>query len=102
MEIHIVITDIFKHNSPVDNKILVLCIILFCDCVRNAFITVFHSTSVNTWFIRLFVVCLMVFNPVIFNNISLIYVEDSFIGGGNQRTRRKPLTGRKSLTNFIT
>jgi hypothetical protein len=26
----------------------------------------------------------------------------SFIGGGNQRTRRKPLTCRKSLTNFTT
>jgi len=25
-----------------------------------------------------------------------------FIGGGNQRTRRKPLTCPKSLTNFIT
>ena len=26
----------------------------------------------------------------------------SFIGGGNRRTRRKPPTYRKSLTNFIT
>jgi hypothetical protein len=26
----------------------------------------------------------------------------SFIGGGNMITRRKPLTCRKSLTNFIT
>ena len=26
----------------------------------------------------------------------------SFIGGGNRRTWRKPLTCRKSLTNFIT
>ena len=26
----------------------------------------------------------------------------SFIGGGNWRNRRKPLTCRKSLTNFIT
>ena len=26
----------------------------------------------------------------------------SFIGGGNRSTRRKPPTGRKSLTNFIT
>jgi hypothetical protein len=26
----------------------------------------------------------------------------SFIGGGNRNTRRKPLTCRKSLTNFIT
>jgi len=26
----------------------------------------------------------------------------SYIGGGNRRTRGKPLTCRKSLTNFIT
>jgi len=26
----------------------------------------------------------------------------SFIGGGNRSTRRKPLTCRMSLTNFIT
>jgi hypothetical protein len=26
----------------------------------------------------------------------------SFIGGGNRSTKRKPPTGRKSLTNFIT
>jgi hypothetical protein len=32
-----------------------------------------------------------------FNNISVI-----FIGGENWSTRRKPLTCRKSLTNFIT
>jgi hypothetical protein len=36
---------------------------------------------------------------VTFNNISDI-VAVSFIGGGSQRTRRKPLTCRKSLTNF--
>ena len=29
-------------------------------------------------------------------------VAVSFIGGGNRRTRRKPPTCRKSLTNFIT
>jgi len=29
-------------------------------------------------------------------------VAVSFIDGGNRRTRRKPLTCRKSLTNFIT
>jgi len=29
-------------------------------------------------------------------------VAVSFIGGGNQRTRRKPPTCRKSLTNLIT
>jgi hypothetical protein len=28
-------------------------------------------------------------------------VAVSFIGGGNRRTTRKPLTCRKSLTNFI-
>jgi hypothetical protein len=31
--------------------------------------------------------------------LSIVVV--SFIGGGNQSTRRKPLTCRKSLTNFI-
>jgi hypothetical protein len=40
----------------------------------------------------------MVFNAT-FNNISVIMVAVSFIGGGNQRTWRKP---KKSLTNFIT
>jgi hypothetical protein len=29
-------------------------------------------------------------------------VEVSFTGGGNWNTQRKPLTYRKSLTNFIT
>jgi hypothetical protein len=29
-------------------------------------------------------------------------VAVSFIGEGNRITQRKPLTGRKSLTNFIT
>jgi hypothetical protein len=29
-------------------------------------------------------------------------VAVSFIGGGNWSSRRKPLTCRKSLTNFIT
>jgi Ca2+/Na+ antiporter len=37
----------------------------------------------------------MVFNAP-FNNISV-----SFIGGENWSTRRKPLTCRKSLTNFV-
>ena len=37
--------------------------------------------------------CLM---PQYFNNVTI-----SFIGGGNQSIRRKPLTFRKSLTNFI-
>jgi len=43
----------------------------------------------------------MVFNAT-FNNISVIIVAVSFIGGGNRSARRKPLTYRKSLTNFIT
>jgi hypothetical protein len=41
----------------------------------------------------------MVFNAI-FNNIYIVAIH--FIGGGNQSTRRKPLTCRKSLTNFIT
>jgi hypothetical protein len=40
----------------------------------------------------------MVFK-VTFNNISVIMAV-SFIGGGNLSIRRKPLTGRKSQTNF--
>ena len=40
----------------------------------------------------------MVFNALFIN----ILVAVSFIGGENRSTRRKPLTCRKSLTNFIT
>ena len=42
----------------------------------------------------------MVFN-VTFNTIS-VKSWRCFIGGGNRRTRRKPPTCRKSLTNLIT
>jgi len=44
----------------------------------------------------------MVFNAT-FKNISAISdMAVSFIGGGNQSTRRKPPTCRKSLINFTT
>jgi hypothetical protein len=43
--------------------------------------------------------CLMVFHAT-FNNISVISWQSVFIGGGNRRIRRIPLTCRKSLTNF--
>jgi hypothetical protein len=44
----------------------------------------------------------MVFNAI-FNNISVILWRTvSYIDGGNLSIRRKPLTCRKSLTNFIT
>ncbi len=46
-------------------------------------------------------VCLMMRNAT-FNDISDMSWRSSFIGGGNRRTRRKPPTCRKSLTNFIT
>jgi len=36
-----------------------------------------------------------------YTNILVIYLADSFIGGGNRSTRRKPPTCRKSLANFI-
>jgi len=36
------------------------------------------------------------------STIFQLYLAISFIGGGNRRTRRKPPTYRKSLTNFIT
>jgi len=37
-----------------------------------------------------------------FGNYFSYIMTVSFIGGGNQSTWRKPLTCRKSLTNFIT
>jgi hypothetical protein len=43
----------------------------------------------------------MAFNTT-FNNISVISWQSVFIGGENRSARRKPLTCRKSLTNFIT
>jgi len=42
----------------------------------------------------------MVFNTTVNNILVISWV--SFIGGGNQSTRRKALTCCKSLTNFIT
>jgi hypothetical protein len=41
----------------------------------------------------------MVFNAT-FNNISVISWRSVFISGGNRSTQWKPLTCRKSLTNF--
>jgi len=43
----------------------------------------------------------MVFNAT-FNNISGISWWSVLVGGGNRRTRRKPPTCHKSLSNFIT
>ena len=40
--------------------------------------------------------------PKIFEILDPPLVAVNFIGGKNRRTRRKPLTCRKSLTNFIT
>jgi hypothetical protein len=42
------------------------------------------------------------FCPCTFNNISVFSWWSVFIGEGSRSTRRKPLTCRKSLTNFIT
>ena len=50
--------------------------------------------------IFVFVSRVMVFNAT-FNDISVYIVVVNFIGGGNQSTRRKPPTCRKSLTSFI-
>jgi len=36
------------------------------------------------------------------STIFQLYRDAQFIGRGNRRTRRKPQTCRKSLTNFIT
>jgi hypothetical protein len=52
----------------------------------------------NSWQIR---VRALVFNATI-NNISVISVAVTFIGRGNCSTWKKPLTCRKSQTNFIT
>ena len=52
----------------------------------------------NSWQIR---VRALVFNATI-NNISVISVAVTFIGGGKCSTQRKPPTCLKSLTNFIT
>ena len=45
-----------------------------------------------------FGVRVMMFNATLYSYILVV----SFIGGGNQSTRRKPQTCRNSLTNFIT
>jgi len=37
---------------------------------------------------------------MVFNTTFSLTVAIDFIGGGNRRTRRKPSTYRKSLTNF--
>jgi len=42
-----------------------------------------------------------VFNQLNFQQYFSYIVEVSFIEGGNRRTRRKPPTYRKSLTNCI-
>jgi hypothetical protein len=49
--------------------------------------------------IEYFKMATMVLN---FNQYFSYIVAVSFIGGGNRRTRRNPLTYRKSLTNFTT
>jgi len=55
------------------------------------------KTNIATWF-GLDFWCL-----TSLSTISQLYCGGRvFIGGGNRRTRRKPPTRRKSLTNFIT
>jgi hypothetical protein len=80
-------------------------------CIRNRI--------VSLWTIRgilLFLVYILVYNiiqwPCFFVCLfvwwclaplsKIFIVVDSFIGGGNRRTRRKPSTCRKSVTNFFT
>jgi hypothetical protein len=50
------------------------------------------------WLVGLFVIWCLTHFQQYFSYV----VEVSFIDGRNRRTRRKPLTCRKSLTNFIT
>jgi len=45
-------------------------------------------------------VSVMVLTPL--STIFQLYLAVSFNGGGNRSSGRKPPTGRKSLTNFIT
>ena len=58
-----------------------------------------NEHNINLHRFKFGLVGFMVFSTT-FNNMSVISI--SFIGGGNQRTPRKPPTGRKLLTNFIT
>ena len=60
-------------------------------------INVCHKITYDLLIFPMLFVCLMVFQQH-----SSYIVAVSFISGGNQRTRRKPQTCRKSLTNFIT
>jgi hypothetical protein len=47
-------------------------------------------------------VFLSILNKYIVQQYIRYIVANSFIGGGNRNTGRKPLTCHKSLTNFIT
>ena len=87
------------------------CVYLFtivtCTCCFNVTIShtfrglmVFCIKSAEQYFSYRVRFRVIVFNTT-FNSISAI-LKISFIGGGNQSTRRKPLTCRKSLANFIT
>jgi hypothetical protein len=68
-----------------------------------------HENTRNIWrmpiLYRIQSFTFLLFNKFILQYLFLDFsyiVEVSFIGGGNWRTRRKPLICRKSLTNLIT
>ena len=76
--------------------------LFFCLYLLAFVLSVLRFTANNYPFgtFKLYVGWFMVLNAT-FNNISVISWRSVFIGGGNRSTRRKPLTCRKSLTNFI-
>jgi hypothetical protein len=63
--------------------------------------TTYIRAYCGSWHKYILFVCLMVFNATFKQYVSYI-VAINFICGGNRRTRRKPPTCRKSLTNFTT
>jgi len=61
-------------------------------------------TDGNLFYIDFFIVQCIWYNLchyLVMAHIFSYIVAVSFIGGGNRKTRRKPPTCRKSLTNFI-
>ena len=88
---------------------------MWCLIKRNFIhISVSENSSISRWrflvytttciFTLVFMVRVMVFNATstIFQLYFSFIVAVSFIGGGNQSTKIKSPTCRKSLTNFIT